>query len=446
MAKETQKQLRNQVIYSIYVRNYSKEGTFNAITNDLDRIKKLGVDIIWLMPIHPSGVEHRKGSLGSPYAIKDYRAVNPEYGTKEDFITLCEAIHGHDMKVIIDVVYNHTSPDSYLATHHPEWFFHKADGRLGNRVGDWWDVVDLDYTHHELWDYQIETLKMWARYVDGFRCDVASMVPIDFWCEARKAVKEVRSDAIWLAESVEPGFVTYNRSRGVACASDSEIFTAFDMAYDYDIFPIFKDYCMGKASLKEYSQAINLQEMIYPDNYVKARFLENHDRNRAAFMIRDEGALKNHLAFMYFNKGIAMLYNGQEAGVMHTPALFDRDPIDYNTGIDLSELMAKLYQIKKNPLMTNSSYTTKVIDQDVLMAIHHPQDDGPLDTSEKPYLVGIFSFDGQAHALDVKESGLADGYYTNLIDDVQYEIREGTLATFGKPVIFQSDQGVKLYH
>ena len=147
MAVDTKKSLRNQVLYSIYVRNYSKEGTFAAVQADLDRIKALGTDIIWLLPIHPTGEKNRKGSLGSPYAIRDYRAVNPEFGTLDDFRHLVDAIHARGMKCIIDVVYNHTSPDSWLAENHPEWFYHKPDGSLGNRFGDWWDVADLDYSH-----------------------------------------------------------------------------------------------------------------------------------------------------------------------------------------------------------------------------------------------------------------------------------------------------------
>ena len=192
MAVDTEKTLRNQVLYSIYVRNYSEAGTFAAVQADLDRIKALGTDIIWLLPIHPTGEKHRKGTLGSPYAIRDYRAVNPEFGTLDDFRHLVDAIHDRGMKCIIDVVYNHTSPDSWLAEHHPEWFFHKPDGSLGNRFGDWWDVADLDYSHMELWEYQIETLKYWARLVDGFRCDVASAVPLAFWREAREQVERVR--------------------------------------------------------------------------------------------------------------------------------------------------------------------------------------------------------------------------------------------------------------
>ena len=158
MAQNTSKNLRNQIIYSIYVRNYSGEGTFAAVERDLERIRDLGTDIIWLMPVHPLGVKNRKGSLGSPYAIRNYREINPEFGTLQDFRSLVDRIHELGMKCMIDVVYNHTSPDSWLAEHHPEYFYRKPDGKMGNRVGDWTDVVDLDYGNRELWDYQIETL------------------------------------------------------------------------------------------------------------------------------------------------------------------------------------------------------------------------------------------------------------------------------------------------
>ena len=141
MALDTDISLRSQVIYSIYVRNHTQEGTFSAVIPDLDRIKALGTDIIWFMPIHPIGVKGKKGSLGCPYANKDYRSVNPEYGTLEDFRTLVDAIHARGMKCIIDVVYNHTSPDSVLTTEHPEFFYRKPDGTMGNHVVTgpmWW--------------------------------------------------------------------------------------------------------------------------------------------------------------------------------------------------------------------------------------------------------------------------------------------------------------------
>ena len=249
MADNTGKALRTKMIYSVFIRNYSKEGTFEALRQDLDRIRALGTDIIWLMPVHPVGEKHRKGTLGSPYAIRDYRAVNPEFGSMEDFVNLTNDIHEKGMKVIIDVVYNHTSPDSVLAKEHPEWFFHKKDGSFGNKTGDWWDVIDLDYNNRALWDYQIETLKIWARYVDGFRCDVAPMIPIEFWMQARQEIEEVRPGCIWLAESVEPEFILDNRRRGITCASDSEIFRAFDISYEYDVYWDFNRYLTGEEPL-----------------------------------------------------------------------------------------------------------------------------------------------------------------------------------------------------
>lgn len=327
MAVDTSKTLRQQVMYSVFVRNHTKSGTFYELEKDLDRIKGLGVDIVWLLPIHPIGMVNRKGSKGSPYAIRDYRAVNPEYGSMEDFCHLVDEIHKRDMKCIIDVVYNHTSPDSVLAQEHPEWFYRKPDGSFGNKVGEWPDVIDLDYTNRDLWDYQIETLKQWSAIVDGFRCDVAPLVPLGFWLKARQEVAQVRSDCIWLSESVEPVFTLDNRARGMVSLSDSEIFQAFDISYEYDIYSWFTGYLLGKNTLAQYAQKINEQEYIYPDNYVKLRFLENHDNPRAHFLISDERALRSWLAFIYFQKGMTLLYAGQEHGIPYLPGLFEKDTI-----------------------------------------------------------------------------------------------------------------------
>ena len=160
MAVNTDPRLQNQIIYSIYVRNHTPEGTFRAVIGDLDRIRALGTNIIWLMPIHPIGVQGKKGTLGCPYANRDYRSVNPEYGTMEDFQELVRQIHARGMKCMIDVVYNHTSPDSVLYAEHPEYFYHNKEGKPGNKVGDWADVIDLDYTNRELWQYLTDTLVM----------------------------------------------------------------------------------------------------------------------------------------------------------------------------------------------------------------------------------------------------------------------------------------------
>lgn len=422
MAVNTSKTYRNMVMYSVFVRNFSEEGTFRQVQNELERIKALGVDIIWLMPIHPIGEKARKGTLGSPYAIRDYRAIDPALGTMDDFKALVDAIHALGMRCIIDVVYNHTSPDSWMAEHHPEWFYHKPDGSFGNRIGDWTDVIDLDYSNPGLWDYQIETLKMWAGIVDGFRCDVAPLIPLEFWLRARREVEAVRPGCMWLSESTEPEFVAWNRARGVPCLSDSEIFQAFDVSYEYDIFTYYKDYLTGKIPLSEYAAAINRQESIYPENFVKLRFLENHDRARAKLMTGDERSLRNWTAFLYFQKGMTLLYAGQEREDAHRPSLFEKDIVNW-TGKDISPLLRRLYEIKKDPLFTDSGYEVKAMPRDVLLAEH---------SRGGRRMLGIFSLRGESALVNVCAP---DGIYRNEIDGAIVEIYEGMLRTDGEPII-----------
>ncbi|MCB2209265.1 alpha-amylase [bacterium] len=426
MAKNTSKSYRNQVIYSVFVRNYSRQGTFEAVEKDLHRIKDLGVDIIWLLPVHPIGEVNRKGVLGSPYAIKDYRKINPEFGTFEDFTRLVNAIHDHGMKCIIDVVYNHTSPDSWLVENHPEWFFHTSDGSFGNKVGEWLDVVDLDYSNMALWDYQIETLKQWAEIVDGFRCDVAPLIPLDFWLRARQEVASVCPDCFWLSESVEPLFTIDNRDRGFISLSDSEILQAFDACYEYDIFAYFRGYLEGRYTLSEYVEKINQQEAIYPENYVKLRFLENHDNVRAKFIIPNQLALINWTAFIYFQKGMTLLYAGQEKMDRNLPSLFDEDPVRWNTGQDISALLSRLYAIKKDPIFTDSRYKVRALPHEVLYATHR---------HENRQLTGIFSVRGNSSLISTK---IPDGVYINLIDDGEVRIKSGKISCDGNPLIFES--------
>lgn len=416
MAFDTSARLRNQVIYSVYVRNYSEEGTFLAVERDLDRIQGLGVDIIWFLPIYPIGKEKRKGTLGSPYAIADYRRVNPELGTMEDFLHLVQAIHDRGMKCMLDIVYNHTSPDSWLAQNHPEYFYKTPDGKVGNRIGDWGDVVDLDYGNTELWEYQIETLKMWAKIVDGFRCDVAPLVPLPFWLKAREEVAKVNPDCIWLSESVEPEFILDLRAKGMNNLSDSEIFQAFDLCYDYDVHKFFRGYLKGECALSKYAERVNMQEYIYPANYVKLRFLENHDQDRAKEIIAEEAALLNWTAFCYFQKGTALLYAGQENQNAVRPDLFEKDVISLDGSHDISNLIQQLYPVKKLPVMADSSYHVKAFDEAGAIVGEHRA----IHSDDR--LIGIFSFEGKSGSV---ETGLSDGVYVNLIDGQEIRIQDG---------------------
>ena len=427
MSCNTDKNLRNQVIYSIYIRNHTPEGTFRSVIADLDRIKALGTDIIWFLPIHPIGVKGKKGTLGCPYANRDYRTVNPEYGTMEDFQALVDAIHEKGMKCIIDVVYNHTSPDSTLTTEHPEYFYHKPDGSMGNHVGDWTDVVDLDYTCTELWDYQIESLVMWAGIVDGFRCDVASFVPVEFWCKAREACEMVRPGCFWLAETVHSSFGLMARQSGLYSANDYEMFRAFDMEYDYDIREVFDRYLNGECNLSNYIDVINFQECLYPDNYNKLRFLENHDQPRICSFIKDPLALENYTAFLYFLKGTTLLYGGQEFCCTEIPSLFEKEVFPRTLG-DISHWFPKLNQVKKTVLSCEDAFLGTADDANDIAILER------FDKNTRK--LGIFSLKGKAAEVAVN---FPDGAYRNHLNGAEITVKDGKLACTGKPMVLTCD-------
>lgn len=428
MATNTNINLRKQVIYSIYVRNHTEEGTFTSIIPDLDRIKALGTDIIWFLPIHPIGIKNKKGSLGCPYAISDYRAVNPCYGTMDDFKNLVDEIHKRNMKCMIDVVYNHTSPDSVLVASNPEYFYRKPNGDFGNQVGEWWDVIDLDYSNKDLWRYQIDTLKMWAEIVDGFRCDVASKMPVDMWKQAREEISKIKKDFVWLAETIHPGFVKYLRSEGLIAHSDCEMYEAFDIDYDYDVRDEYEGYLKGEVSLSDYVKMLMLQESIYPENYVKLRCLENHDNPRLKSYIDNENSIINFTAFNYFLKGTTLVYAGQEVENTHCPSLFDYDKVDWNTGKNLSLLMKKLYDIKQDDIFAKGVFELKAFDE--------------IDTVVGAYrmgervIAGVFSLKGKVGVVPVR---LADGIYKNMITAEDVLIKDGMIDIKSAPVIVEGN-------
>ena len=415
--------LENQIIYSIYVRNHTEEGTFQSIEKDLDRIQYLGVDILWFLPIHPIGNKGKKGSLGCPYSIQDYRKVNPDYGTLEDFKHLVNEIHKRNMKCIIDVVYNHTSRDSKLLKEHPDYLYKNEKNEFGNKIDDWSDVYDLDYNNKDLWDYQIETLKQWASIVDGFRCDVASFVPLAFWKEAVKQVKTINPDCIWLAESVHAGFGQEARKKGIYSEYDVNLFEAFDIEYEYDIRETFEMVLEGKWDCTNYANALNFQENFYPYPYNKMRFLENHDTKRIIEYVKEEGPLINHTALLYFLKGSTLLNAGQEFVADHTPSLFEKDVIERNTNKDISGLLARLSEIKHNVLSYDDFFEAKVYDSDIMVCTRE---------NKQAKKVGIFSLKGNAKDVFVD---LENGVYINEIDQQPVFVVSNTLHCDGWPMI-----------
>jgi len=340
----------SSAIYQIFLRNFTPEGTFTAAMPRLAGVAAMGFDWICLTPIHPIGVESRKGKLGSPYAISDYRAIDPALGTMDDFRAFLAAAHGLGLKVMMDVVYNHTSPDSVLARENPEWFLREAStGALGRKCADWSDVVDLDYgSSPQLWVELMSILVGWRKEgVDGFRCDVASLVPVDFWKQARQRVNQYdpglrreRYPLAWLAESVHPNFLKKMREAGHGAWSEPELHSVFDLTYDYDGWERLEKVWAGERGAAEYLDYLYTQETLYPARARKIRFLENHDQMRAPARFGREGTardggearLEAWTLFMQFIPGITFAYMGQECAIGHKPDLFEKDPVDWASG------------------------------------------------------------------------------------------------------------------
>ncbi len=386
MTATTPDSVRDLIIYEVYVRNHGPNGTFDDVTADLPRIRDLGVDVVWLMPIHPIGLEGRKGSLGSPYAIRDYRDVNPEHGTREDLRRLIDRAHDLGLKVMIDVVYNHTARDSRLVAEHPEYFHQDADGLPVTTVPEWSDVIDLKHGHPGLTEELVSTLEDWARFgVDGFRCDVASLVPVDFWREARARVERVKPGVIWLAEAVHAGWIGFRRARGLSGWTDSELYDAcFDLTYDYDIWPVFQAAVRGDMPVSRYLEVVQLQECIYPATYVKMRCVENHDQVRIMRLAPTPAQARAWTALAAFERGAFLLYSGQESAAWRTPSLFEVDRVRWGT-YELAPFLTRLARLKKDPAETDGGFLFLADAPAVQAAWLHPGGS----------LYGVFNVDGR---------------------------------------------------
>jgi glycosidase len=426
MSQNSDIKLRNTMIYQVYVRNYSESGTFNAVADDLARIKALGTDIVYLLPIHPIGEVDRKGKLGSPYSIKDFYKINQELGTLEDFKALINAVHDHGMKLMMDIVFNHTSYDSRLLKDHPEYFYRNAKGQFTNRVGDWWDITDLDYGKNKgLWTYLIDNLVYYTNMgVDAFRFDVASFLPLDFLKEAHAAVSKINPQTIWLTESVHGPFLKMFRDQGFDGLSESELFQVFDMAYDYDTHGAFEAYLLNEGPLQDYIDWVRRQEEIYPKNYIKLRNLENHDFGRIAKLVNeDQTLLKNWHAFSFFNKGATMIFNGGEFSDAKHPDLFNKDVID-RSGTDLSSFIKTCRDCVNDPICYQGAYTiNKAKDKDVIIASYQ------LDNQKR---LGIFNV---SHAKGVVDIGLNDGEYHNMITGKTFDVNNQCVDASLAPII-----------
>jgi glycosidase len=335
-ARRSENWVRQGVIYEISTRSFSPAGNFAGVEKRLPELKKLGVTILWIMPIHPVGVLNRKGPLGSQYSVRDYYAINPEFGTLDDFRRLVNSAHKLGFHLIIDLVANHTAWDSKLIKEHPDWFTKDSAGNIVPPNPDWTDVADLNYSQPGLRRYMIEMMKYWVRDigVDGFRCDVAELVPTDFWETARAALDSIKP-VMMLAEGAYP---PHHRK-------------AFDASYGWNTYQVLAPMIQGRKSVLALDTVLGIERGAYPQGSLRMRFSSNHDENAwDAPDVEKFGIRGAKLAAVLVNTlpGIPLLYNGQEVGNKKRLKLFEKISIDWKDAGEFRKFYAKLFDLRKN--------------------------------------------------------------------------------------------------
>jgi len=326
---------RNAAIYQINTRQFTPEGTFTAAMAHLPRLKELGADIIWLMPVQEIGLKHRKGSMGSPYSIRDYYSVNPDLGDLESLKQFIARAHELGLYVILDWVANHTAWDNPLAEQHPEWYSRNWNGEFHSPPWtDWSDVIRLDYSQSGLRRYMTDVMKWWVAEVgmDGFRCDVAGFVPLDFWNNLRAEL-----------EAIRPVFMLAEWDTRDLHAQ------AFDATYAWDWHNAVHEIAVGKADVGSLGGYYYRNNNAWPADGMRMLFVSNHDKNSwdgTQFELFGD-ALENAIVLSVISEGIPMVYNGQEAGNPKRLAFFEKDTIEWQEH-PIGGLYQRLLELKKS--------------------------------------------------------------------------------------------------
>lgn len=313
-------------LYEIYVRAFSEEGTFKALEKRLPELKKYGIKNIWLMPIHPIGQKGKKGTLGCPYSVRDYFAVNSEYGTEDDFKSLVESAHKLNMKIIIDVVANHCANDHVEMENHPDWYAKDSTGTFTREVADWSDVTDWNFDNPEVNDYLEKMMLFWIKEydIDGYRCDVAGMIPDEFWKSVIPKLKNTKKEILMLAEWESPKM--YN--------------DGFHSDYDWNLYHRMVLHNEGEISVDSLWEAVTWRLEKFPEYAMPLRFVENHDQERTMAVFENDD-FRLYASLIFTLPGIPLLYNGQEIGEKQRPSLFEKEPIKW---IDTDESVYKFYK------------------------------------------------------------------------------------------------------
>ncbi len=321
-------------IYEVNIRQYSHEGTLNAFAEHLPRLKDMGVETLWFMPLQPIGKIHRKGILGSYYSISDYISLNPEYGVLDDFKLLVEEAHRYNMKVIIDWVANHTSWDHVWTQTHPDFFSKNEYGNFRPPYPDWEDVIHLNYENKELWLAMVNAMKFWVRNfgIDGFRCDMAHLVPLDFWEYARTELDNEKK-LFWLAETEEANY-----------------HEAFDASYTWEFLHAMESYWKRETNIHGLDTVLRRYENAFPKNAIRMFFTSNHDENShsGSEYERMGHAAKAFAVLCATWNGIPMIYSGQELPNSQRLRFFEKDEIQWTGNFGLHNFYKTLLELHRD--------------------------------------------------------------------------------------------------
>ncbi len=339
---------QNLTLYEVNLRQYTKSGSFREFKEHLPRLKELGVGILWFMPLQPIGMVKRKGTLGSYYSISDYLAIDPLYGTMDEFRSLVDTIHSMGMYVILDWVANHTSWDNELTISHPDYYTHDEHGGFKPPFPEWADVIELNYKNPKLREYMVDCMKYWLKYtgIDGFRCDMANLVPNDFWQYARKELDTVK-EVFMLAE-----------------AEQWELLDgAFDAIYNWNFFHTMNDIARERKRVWDLTSMVDREIYQFPTHAYQMMFISNHDENswNGSELERLGYGLETFGALYFTLTGIPLIYSGQEAGSYKRLSFFEKDEIEWKED-KMFPFYAKLIQLKKeNEALWNGPYGGELI-------------------------------------------------------------------------------------
>ncbi|QPC98033.1 alpha-amylase family glycosyl hydrolase [Qipengyuania soli] len=389
---------RKAVLYQINTRQFTPEGTFKAAQEQLPRLKELGVDILWLMPIHPIGKENRKGGLGSPYSVQDYYEVNPEFGTKADLKAFVDEAHRQGFHVILDLVANHTAWDNQMAKDHPDWY--EKDWKGDFRPTPWWDwsdIIDLDWSKPGVREHVGGAMEMWVRDfgIDGYRADVAGYVPLDFWEKMRGRLDAIRP-VFMLGEVQQTAFH----------------FAAFDATYGWDWHVTSKKVAHGEGDATSFYGYYAENESLWPREAMRLTYIENHDSNAWEGTMKENygPALDAMTVLSFTGQGLPLVHNGMEACNAKRLEFFEKDSIDWSQGegCEYGALLKDLIAFRKaNPVLDNGQWggVMQKVDTDKPQQVF-----AWARRDESGKVLAFFNFSSQPVTFEVT-SKLADGTY-----------------------------------